>query len=94
LAYAYASDLVAGLRRIIACMVAMEQMRTLQTYGLNEFHVSTLNRSDLTYAIAHILGVLPTKTNASCNVAGLPLSEIFCLIFRHLNVWPLQRVNV
>ncbi|MEJ5155118.1 hypothetical protein WH240_07980 [Gluconobacter wancherniae] len=56
MAYAYASDLVAGLRRIIACMVAVEQIRTLPTYGLNEFHVSTLSRSDLTYAIAHILG--------------------------------------
>lgn len=56
------------LRRIIASMVAVEQIRTLQTYGLNEFHVSTLNRSDLTYAIAHILGVRPTQTNASRNV--------------------------
>lgn len=59
------------LRRIIASMVAVEQIRTLQTYGLNEFHVSTLNRSDLTYAIAHILGVRPTQTNASRNVTDL-----------------------
>lgn len=59
------------LRRIIASMVAVEQIRTLQTYGLNEFHVSTLNRSDLTYAIAHILGVRPTQTNASRNMTDL-----------------------
>ena len=59
------------LRRIIASMVAVEQIRTLQTYGLSEFHVSTLNRSDLTYAIAHILGVRPTQTNTSHNLTGL-----------------------
>lgn len=59
------------LRRIVASMAAVEQIRTLQTYGLNEFHVSTLNRSDPTYAIAHILGVRPTQTNASHNVTGL-----------------------
>ncbi|MCH4091933.1 methylenetetrahydrofolate reductase [NAD(P)H] [Acetobacter sp.] len=56
------------LRRIVASMVAVEQIRTLQTYGLNEFHVSTLNRSDLTYAIAHILGVRPIQTGASHNL--------------------------
>nr|WP_294917453.1 methylenetetrahydrofolate reductase [NAD(P)H] [uncultured Neokomagataea sp.] len=59
------------LRRIIASLVAVEQIRSLQTYGLNEFHVSTLNRSDLTCAIAHILGVRSTQTNASHNVTGL-----------------------
>lgn len=59
------------LRRIVASMVAAEQIRTLQTYGINEFHVSTLNRADLTYAIAHILGVRPMQTNASHNVTGL-----------------------
>lgn len=65
------------LRRVVASVVAAEQIRTLQTYGLNEFHVSTLNRSDLTCAIAHILGVRPTQANASHNVtAPLETTEI------------------
>ncbi|WP_048838661.1 methylenetetrahydrofolate reductase [NAD(P)H] [Acetobacter cibinongensis] len=65
------------LRRIVASMVAVEQIRTLQTYGLNEFHISTLNRADLTYAIAHSLGVRPIQTNASHNVTDpLETTEI------------------
>lgn len=65
------------LRRIVASLVTVEQIRTLQTYGLNEFHVSTLNRAGLTYAIAHILGVRPMQTSASHNVTDpLETTEI------------------
>ena len=46
-------------RRMIAAHVAAEQVRTLQANGIDEFHFYTLNRPDLTYAIAHILGVRP-----------------------------------
>jgi methylenetetrahydrofolate reductase (NADPH) len=56
------------LRRIVASIVAVEQIRSLQAYGINEFHVSTLNRSDLTYAITHILGARPTKPCALDNL--------------------------
>jgi methylenetetrahydrofolate reductase (NADPH) len=45
------------LRRMIAAVLAAEQVRLLQANGVDEFHIYTLNRSDLTYAIAHILGV-------------------------------------
>lgn len=48
------------LRRIVSSVVAVEQIRTLQTNGINEFHISTLNRADPTYAIAHILGLRAT----------------------------------
>lgn len=48
------------LRRTIGSLVAVEQIRALQARGVNEFHVSTLNRPDLSYAIAHILGARPT----------------------------------
>jgi methylenetetrahydrofolate reductase (NADPH) len=44
-------------RRMVAAVVAAEQVRLLQANGVNEFHFYTLNRADLTYAIAHILGV-------------------------------------
>ena len=51
------------LRRMIAAIVAAEQVRLLQANGVDEFHFYTLNRPDLTYAIAHLLGVRP-KTGA------------------------------
>ncbi len=49
----------AETRRIVAAVIAAEQVRVLQANGVDEFHFYTLNRPDLTYAIAHILGVRP-----------------------------------
>ncbi len=46
-------------RRMVAAYAAAEQVRLLQANGVDEFHFYTLNRADLTYAIAHILGVRP-----------------------------------
>lgn len=46
-------------RRMVAAVVAAEQVRLLQANGIDEFHFYTLNRPDLTYAIAHILGARP-----------------------------------
>jgi len=57
------------IRRMVALVVAAEQVRLLQANGVDEFHFYTLNRPDLTYAIAHILGVRP-RTEAG---AGAPL---------------------
>jgi methylenetetrahydrofolate reductase (NADPH) len=44
---------------MVAAVIAAEQVRLLQANGIDEFHFYTLNRPDLTYAIAHILGVRP-----------------------------------
>lgn len=44
-------------RRLIAASVAIEQVRQLNKEGIDEFHFYTLNRSELTYAICHALGV-------------------------------------
>jgi methylenetetrahydrofolate reductase (NADPH) len=49
----------AETRRMVAAVVAAEQVRLLQANGVDEFHFYTLNRPELTYAIAHILGVRP-----------------------------------
>jgi methylenetetrahydrofolate reductase (NADPH) len=46
-------------RRTVASIVAAEQVRVLQANGIDEFHFYTLNRPDLTYTIAHVLGVRP-----------------------------------
>ncbi|MEL7185787.1 MAG: methylenetetrahydrofolate reductase [Pseudomonadota bacterium] len=47
----------AETRQMIAASVAIEQVRRLEDAGVNEFHFYTLNRSELTYAICHALGV-------------------------------------
>ncbi|MDH3615547.1 MAG: methylenetetrahydrofolate reductase [Gammaproteobacteria bacterium] len=44
-------------RRLIAASVAIEQVRALGKQGIEDFHFYTLNRSELTYAICHALGV-------------------------------------
>jgi methylenetetrahydrofolate reductase (NADPH) len=47
-------------RRMVAAVMAAEQVRLLQANGVDEFHFYTLNRADLSYAIAHILGARPS----------------------------------
>jgi methylenetetrahydrofolate reductase (NADPH) len=46
-------------RRMIAASIAIRQVRELQRHGVGEFHFYTLNRSELTYAICHALGLRP-----------------------------------
>jgi methylenetetrahydrofolate reductase (NADPH) len=46
-------------RRLVAATVAAEQCRILAANGVEQFHIYTLNRADLAYAISHILGVRP-----------------------------------
>ncbi len=53
------------IRRMVAVVVAAEQVRLLQANGVDEFHFYTLNRPDLTFAIAHILGVRPLRDAAA-----------------------------
>jgi methylenetetrahydrofolate reductase (NADPH) len=49
----------AETRKLISASVAIEQVHTLQRHGVEQFHFYTLNRSELTYAICHALGVRP-----------------------------------
>lgn len=51
-------------RQMIAASVAIEQVRALEDEGIEEFHFYTLNRSELTYAICHALGVRPKQAAA------------------------------
>ncbi len=48
-------------RRMIAANVAIHQVRQLQREGVEDFHFYTLNRSQLTFAICHSLGVRPAS---------------------------------
>jgi methylenetetrahydrofolate reductase (NADPH) len=50
--------------QMIAANIAIEQARKLQAEGINEFHFYTLNRSELTVAICHALGVRPKQAAA------------------------------
>lgn len=46
-------------RNLVAASVAMDMVRVLAKEGVSDFHFYTLNRSELTYAICHTLGVRP-----------------------------------
>jgi methylenetetrahydrofolate reductase (NADPH) len=50
-------DSDAETRQMIAASVAIEQVQYLKSEGIEDFHFYTLNRSELTYAICHALGV-------------------------------------
>jgi methylenetetrahydrofolate reductase (NADPH) len=54
----------AETRQMIAASVAIDQVHRLQAEGINEFHFYTLNRSELTFAICHALGVRPNQVAA------------------------------
>jgi len=50
-------------RNLIAANIAIEQVKVLAKEGIRDFHFYTLNRSDLTYAICHSLGIREHKLN-------------------------------
>jgi methylenetetrahydrofolate reductase (NADPH) len=54
----------AETRKLIAASVAIEQVQLLHRAGIDEFHFYTLNRSELTFAICHALGVRPQRVAA------------------------------
>jgi methylenetetrahydrofolate reductase (NADPH) len=61
-------DLFEGLddlpasRQLIAATVAAELCRKLYAGGVRQFHFYTLNRPELSYAICHLLGKRPVRT--------------------------------
>lgn len=48
-----------GTRNLVAASIAIDMVKVLSREGVKDFHFYTLNRSELTYAICHILGVRP-----------------------------------
>lgn len=46
-------------RNLIGASIAIDMVRILSREGVKDFHFYTLNRSELTYAICHTLGVRP-----------------------------------
>ena len=47
-------------RQLVAATVAAELCQQLYVEGVRGFHFYTLNRSELSYAICHLLGIRPT----------------------------------
>ncbi len=47
------------IRKLVAASTAVQQCRRLQKEEVNEFHIYTLNRAELAYAISHMLGLRP-----------------------------------
>jgi methylenetetrahydrofolate reductase (NADPH) len=52
-------------RKLVAATVAAEQVNDLRQRGVNEFHFYTLNRSELVFAICHLLGIRPVAGAAA-----------------------------
>jgi len=46
-------------RNLVGANIAMEMVKVLSREGVDQFHFYTLNRSELSYAICHLLGVRP-----------------------------------
>lgn len=46
-------------RNLVAASIAIDMVRVLSKEGVKDFHFYTLNRSELTYAICHTLGLRP-----------------------------------
>ena len=60
----------AETRKLVAATVAAEQVNDLRQRGVNEFHFYTLNRSELVFAICHLLGIRP-EAGAALGVIGI-----------------------
>lgn len=52
-------------RQLIAASVAIDQVQFLRRHGVEDFHFYTLNRSELSYAICHTLGLRPVPNARS-----------------------------
>jgi len=52
-----------GTSHLVAAAVAAEQVMDLVDEGVKKFHFYTLNRADLVYAICHLLGLRPVRSN-------------------------------
>ena len=54
----------AATRRLVAAAVCAEQVLDLIDRGVSDLHFYTMNKADLVYAICHLVGLKPEKTQA------------------------------
>ncbi|RZI37956.1 methylenetetrahydrofolate reductase [NAD(P)H], partial [Herbaspirillum sp. HC18] len=50
----------AETRKLVAATIAAGQVQKLAKHGVDTFHFYTMNRADLVFAIAHLVGIRPT----------------------------------
>lgn len=55
---------------LVAATVAAEQVESLRRHGIKDFHFYTMNKSDLVFAICHLLGMRPQKLDKKMIQAG------------------------
>ncbi|MEM6384039.1 MAG: methylenetetrahydrofolate reductase [NAD(P)H] [Pseudomonadota bacterium] len=58
---------------LVAATVAAEQVESLRRHGIKDFHFYTMNKSDLVFAICHLLGMRPQEQAATAPV--LPITS-------------------
>jgi methylenetetrahydrofolate reductase (NADPH) len=52
-------------RKLVAATIASEQVFGLLDHGVREFHFYTMNKSELVFAICHLLGLRPKPVQAA-----------------------------
>ena len=57
-------------RQLVAATLAAELARRLYAGGVRDFHFYTLNRAELSYAICHLLGLRPKRTDVTVEAAA------------------------
>ncbi len=50
---------------LVAAAVAAEQVHDLVERGVGDFHFYTMNRSDLAFAVCHMIGIRPRNSNGA-----------------------------
>ncbi len=61
----------AATRQMVSFAFALEQVQKLQAHGINEFHFYTLNRSELTFAICHAMGIRSAQEDEPPRAAAM-----------------------
>lgn len=57
-------DQDAETRKLVGASIAMDMVKILSREGVKDFHFYTLNRTEMSYAICHMLGVRPQPAAA------------------------------
>lgn len=63
-------------RKLIGSSLALEQVKLLAREGFEDFHLYTLNRAELSFAICHALGLSPAARALALNASAPYLSRV------------------
>lgn len=60
---------------LVAATVTAEQAESLRRHGIKDFHFYTMNKSDLVFAICHLLGMRPQKQGENLIQVGADIAN-------------------